>query len=372
MVKEQNTTKFEVNFTIISKKNASFANSLIHTQMISFKNKKFTLLHLIIVSLLIAFVTFCLTNFIKEKQFTAQSISTASYSCNYDIKRMNGYQFIKPLMFVDEDCESEQLIGIKQKMTTIIDRYKAAGDITTASVYLREYAHNEWTAVNDGEKFDPGSLFKVPVMIAILKQNEVHPGFLNKSIVYNQRVNAGKNVAYGSKTIQFGQTYTVKELLTYMIKYSDNNATILLEKSLDSKILQKLFSDVGLEVPNIYASQYLFTTKEYSYFMRAIYNAAYLSADDSEYAGKLLSECNFKDGILIGLPQGARVAHKFGESGNSVDKQLHESAIVYLANKPYLLTVMTKGNDNKKLSQLIGEISQTVYNDMLSEANAGL
>lgn len=341
--------------------------------MASFKNKKFTLLHLIFTSLLIGGITFGLTNFMKEKQFAAQSTSAASsYSCDYNIKRMNGYKFIKPLMFVDEDCESEQLMGIKQKVATIVDRYKSVGDITTASVYLRDYTHNEWTAVNDGEKFDPGSLFKVPVMIAILKQNELHPGFLNKSIVYNQRVDAGKNVAFASKTIQLGQAYTIKELLTYMIKYSDNNATIMLEKNLDSKVLQKLFADFGLEVPNIYASQYLFTTKEYSYFMRAIYNAAYLSADNSEYAGELLSQCNFKDGILIGLPKDTKVAHKFGESGNEVDKQLHESAIVYLANKPYLLTVMTKGKDNKKLSQLIGEISQTVYNDMRNEATAGL
>lgn len=341
--------------------------------MISFKNKKFTLLHLMFFSLLIAVVTFSLTSFWKERQFTEQSISaTSANSLNFNVKRMNGYQFIKPLMFVDGDSESEHLMGIKQKIAAIIDRYKTVGDITTASVYLRDYTYNEWTSVNDDERFDPGSLFKVPVLIAILRQNELHPGFLNKSLVYNQRVDAGKNVAFTSKTIQFGQTYTVKELLTFMIKYSDNSATILLEKNLEPKILQKLFSDVGLEVPNIYASQYLFTTREYSYFMRAIYNAAYLSADHSEYAGELLSQCEFKDGILLGLPKGTRVAHKFGESGNQIDKQLHESAIVYLANKPYLLTVMTKGKDNKKLSQLIGEISQTAYNYMLNEANAGI
>ena len=341
--------------------------------MISFKNKKFTLLHLMFFSLLIAVVTFSLTSFWKERQFTEQSISaTSANSLNFNVKRMNGYQFIKPLMFVDGDSESEHLMGIKQKIAAIIDRYKTVGDITTASVYLRDYTYNEWTSVNDDERFDPGSLFKVPVLIAILRQNELHPGFLNKSLVYNQRVDAGKNVAFTSKTIQFGQTYTVKELLTFMIKYSDNSATILLEKNLEPKILQKLFSDVGLEVPNIYASQYLFTTREYSYFMRAIYNAAYLSADHSEYAGELLSQCEFKDGILLGLPKGTRVAHKFGESGTQIDKQLHESAIVYLANKPYLLTVMTKGKDNKKLSQLIGEISQTAYNYMLNEANAGI
>ena len=336
--------------------------------MISFKNKKFTLLHVILFAFLACIATFFLTNFWKEKQFTEKSnAAVSSYACNYNVKRMNGFKFIKPLMFVDEDCESEGLMSIKQKITAVVDRYKTVGDVSAASVYLRAYNHNEWICVNENEKFDPGSLFKVPVMIAILKQNELNPGFLNKRISYDQGIDAGKNVAFASKMIQLGQSYSVKELLIYMIKYSDNNATILLEKNMEPKILQKLFSDIGLEVPNIYASQYLFSTKDYSYFMRAIYNAAYLSIEDSEFAGELLSQCDFKDGILLGLPKNTKVAHKFGESGSQVVKQLHESAIVYLDNQPYLLTVMTKGNDNKKLSQLIKEISQTVYNDMKNE-----
>jgi len=341
--------------------------------MISFKNKKFSLLHIIVVSLLTAIITFSLTGFWKQRQFNDQMNNMASsFTCNYNVKRMNGYKYIKPLMFVDEECESEPLMGIKQKLTSIIDQYKTVGDVTTASVYLREYGHNEWMCVNETEKYDPGSLFKVPVMIAILKMNELNPGFLNKLVVYDKPVSAGKNITYVSKTIQLGHSYTIKELLTYMIKYSDNNATILLEKYMDSKVLQKLFADVGLDVPNVYASQYQFTTKEYSYFMRAIYNAGYLSVDDSEFAGELLTQCEFKDGIVKGLPATIKLAHKFGEAGNQVEKQLHESAIVYLNNKPYLLTIMTKGKDNNKLSQLIGELSQAVYTDMLNEANAAM
>lgn len=341
--------------------------------MISFNNKRFTLLHAIIFAIFIAVVTFGLTNTWKEKQFTAKMLSTqSSFACNYNVKRMGGFKYIKPLMFVDEECESDALSGIKQKLLGIIEAGKADGSIINASVYLREYEHNEWMCINETEKFDPGSLFKVPVMIAVLKMAEESPGFLNKSLTYTKKVETGKKIAYASKSIQLGQSYTVKELLKYMIKYSDNNATILLEENLNPKVLQKLFKDVGLEIPNIYAAQYQFTTIEYSYFMRAIFNAGYLSADDSEFAGELLTQCEFKDGIVKGLPSDIKLAHKFGESGNQNEKQLHESAIVYLNNKPYLLTVMTRGTDNNKLSQFIGNISRAVYNDMLNEANATL
>ncbi len=209
--------------------------------------------------------------------------------------------------------------------------------------------------------------FKVPVLITILKMGEDDPGFINKRISYDKAIDDGKNVAFVSKSIQLGQSYTVKELLTYMIKYSDNKATILLESKMKAEVLQKLFTDLGLEAPNIYAKHYFFTTSQYSLFIRAIYNAAYLSIKDSEFAAELLSQCDFKEGIVSGLPKGTSLIHKFGESGTQVEKQLHESAIVYAYNKPFLLTIMTKGKDNKTLSKLIKEITTTVYTAMASK-----
>jgi beta-lactamase class A len=197
--------------------------------------------------------------------------------------------------------------------------------------------------------------------------DEENPGFLNKVITYDHPIQVDKKLSYPSKSIQVGNRYTVKELLAYMIKYSDNAATVLLEQNMKNEILQKLFSDIGLEVPNAYSNEYLFTAKDYSLFMRAIFNASYLSIENSEFAAELLSECNFKEGIEKGIPSNTKIAHKFGEAGSNDEKQLHESAVIYLGDKGYLLTVMTKGKDIKTLSNLIGEISRAVYNDFSSK-----
>lgn len=335
------------------------------------KNKKFTLLHLIIFSFLVAIATFSLTDFCMTKKITKeQANSTTSPSCKYDVKRMNGFKYIKPLMFVDDECESDNLASVKQRIVEIINRHKANQEVTDASVYFREYESDDWVGFNEDEKYKPGSLFKVPVLMTILKMNEDNPGFLNKVVKYNKPFSIEKNVAYASKAIQVGQSYTIKELLTYMIKYSDNNATILLEANMTNDAFQKVFADLGLRVPNATDKEYLISVKEYSLFMRAIYNAAYLTIKDSEFAAELLTQCDFKEGILKGLPNGIIVAHKFGESGDMSEKQLHESGIVYVNNTPYLLTVMTKGKDNKKLSQLIAEISQAVYIDVSNSSSS--
>lgn len=302
--------------------------------------------------------------FLEKKNDEALITNSAKY-CDYSVKRIQGFKFVKPILWVDENCESDNLAGAKRNITEIIDKYKQMNGVTNTSVYLR--TGPQWTVVNETEKYQPGSLFKVPVLITILKMDEENPGFLNKVITYDHPIQVDKKLSYPSKSIQVGNRYTVKELLAYMIKYSDNAATVLLEQNMKNEILQKLFSDIGLEVPNAYSNEYLFTAKDYSLFMRAIFNASYLSIENSEFAAELLSECNFKEGIEKGIPSNTKIAHKFGEAGSNDEKQLHESAVIYLGDKGYLLTVMTKGKDIKTLSNLIGEISRAVYNDFSSK-----
>jgi beta-lactamase class A len=336
--------------------------------MSSLASRKFSLFHVALLSIIISLLTSCFVYWwVSRRDNATLAINSVKKNCEYNIKRITGLKFVKPILWVDENCESDNLVSTKLKINEIIEKYKQSNGLATASVYLR--ANGQWTVVNENDKYEPGSLFKVPVLIAILKMEEAHPGFLNMPVTYVKKIATGKDVSYGSKSIQLGHSYTIKELLTYMIKYSDNAATILLENNMDNKVLQKLFSDVGVEVPNVYADKYHFTVRDYSLFMRIIFNAGYLTIENSEYAAELLSECEFKDGIVKGIPAKTKIAHKFGESGNQFEKQLHESAVVYLNDGGgYLLTVMTKGKDMKTLSDLIGEISRTVYEDVNNQS----
>ena len=286
--------------------------------------------------------------------------------CKFNTVRLKGYELIKPLMFVDTDCEGSNLASTKQGIEQLIQNYKTLQGVSSTSVYLRDYRTNEWICINENEKYDPGSLFKVPILMAYLKMNELSPGVLNKEILYGQHFAINKEVMYKSKSIQLGTKYKVKDLLKYMIEYSDNNATALLSNNINSEVFIKLFTDLDMKAPVIDANQYQLGAQQYSYFMRSIYNASYLTIEDSEYAAELLTKCDFKDGILKGLPKEILVAHKFGESGTPIDRQLHESAIVYLSGKPYLITIMTKGKDIKVLSNLMADISQLVYSNMVS------
>ncbi len=281
--------------------------------------------------------------------------------------RMNEYKFTHPLLLGDGRKESDEFAGLKNEVSSFIQSKIQTGQILNASVYLRRFKDGNWMGINDDETYSPGSLVKVPIMMTYLREAEQKPGLLNKEIYYS---GAGgvPHQTFNAETIQPGKKYTIRQLLYYMVAKSDNNATLLLNQEVDQPMVIKLFTDLGLPEPDLHSKNYGITASGYSKFLRMLYNAAYISNDDAEFALSMLTESTFTQGLMEGIPTGIKVAHKFGEMGEVVTgmpHQLHESGIVFLNDDPYLLTVMTRGNDVKLLPEVIAEVSKRVYGSMV-------
>ena len=274
--------------------------------------------------------------------------------------RNDDYSLTKPLLLVDIPSESQELSQIKTQIESEIAREKESGRINAASVYLRQQNGGHWISVNGSETFSPGSLIKVPVLITYLKLAEQNPAWLTKEITFIPREKIPVQT-FNEKAIVPGKKYTVKELLHFMIAYSDNNATYLLNENLDIGAFTKLFTDVGLNIPNVRDTGYKITAVEYSRFFRILYNSSYLTPEHSDFALNLLTQTTFNKGIVNPLPSTLKVAHKFGETGTKTTHQLHETAIVYNGTNPYLLTIMTKGDNVDILPEVISNISNIVY-----------
>jgi beta-lactamase class A len=130
------------------------------------------------------------------------------------------------------------------------------------------------------------------------------------------------------------------------------------------EVLSTLFADLGVKSsPNNpdYA-----TTQSYSLFLRVLYNATYLDRDYSEMLLQLLSQSDFSKGIEAGVPDGIRIAQKFGDAripnaqGQQIGVELQNCGIVYYPDHPYVLCVMTKGTTISVLESTISDISQIV------------
>jgi beta-lactamase class A len=295
---------------------------------------------------------------------TEENKSAAQQCSEYNIARLTGYKHIKPLVSAETACESRKYAGVKQDLERAIKEYKKQGLLTSASVYVRDFKKGEWTLVGEGEQFAPGSLIKVPILMAYLRMAEVTPSILDKKMRLASPIANLPSQVFKGKSIEIGKEYSVKELLHYMIADSDNSATVLLTSSMEFEVFRKMFVDLGLQEPKPVDNDFKITAKEYSMFMKALYNASYLNIQNSEYALSMLSQSEFKEGILKNLPSSLSVAHKFGEAGNVNEHQLHESGIIYLDGNNYMITVMTKGKELKSLSDVLGGISRLVYDDM--------
>lgn len=278
--------------------------------------------------------------------------------------RENDFKYIKPLLLTDLEIEDPSLNPIKQLIASFIEQQKANGIVSSASVYLRALNDGNWITINNGELYSPGSLMKVPTLITYLKYAETNPAIMDKEIFFKKHFDRIPQQTITGQTLVEGRTYKVRDLLYYMVVYSDNDATALLNSTINFPLLQKLFGDLQLNVPRLDQQDYLIDVADYSRFFRVLFNATYLDGKTSESALEMLTKSTYKEGFVRDIDSTIVVAHKFGERNNDGEQELHEFGIFYVDNNPYLLGVMTKGKDHTQLPIVLSGISKIVFDEM--------
>ena len=223
-----------------------------------------------------------------------------------------------------------------------------------------------WIGIGEDKSYSLASLIKIPVMMVYFKQAEKDPALLAKTIKYETKCEVLPQNVFVEEGIKFGNTYTVDELLYYMIASSDNVAMTILMANMGQKLIGELCSNLNLLTLVTTGKESKISTGDIARLFQSIYYATYLNKDSSDKALKLLSEAKFRDGLVAGVPENVVVAHKFAERAYSPgsEKQLHDCGIVYLEKRPYLICVMTRGWNFDTLKGIIKNISKIVYNHM--------
>ncbi len=278
--------------------------------------------------------------------------------------RQGGFNFINPLL----ECDASEELTIKESQKlklNISNKIKNSIDnasVTQISYYFRDLNNGAWFGIDEKENFSPASLLKVPLMIAYFKLSEKDPNILNKKILFNLPgdENLIENIK-PKKVIEKNKEYTIKELIEYMIIYSDNNAKTLLFLNISENDLSRIYTDLGIEIPGIRNVDDFMSVKDYASFFRVLYNASYLNREMSEKALDLLSKTDFEDGIVKNLPRNIKVSQKFGERRIDDISQLHDCGIVYKSKNPYLICVMTRGRSIDDLKKVIQNLSFETY-----------
>lgn len=158
-----------------------------------------------------------------------------------------------------------------------------------------------------------------------------------------------------------------------MIQKSDNTGVLVLLNNIKSEHLKEVFDSVSVPFKDT-ITEVPVRVKDYAGFFRVLYNSSYLDRQMSEKALEILSKSKYVNGLRKGVPPEVIVANKFGERTNGekmTDIQLHDCGIIYYPKRPYLLCVMTRGDNFGNQEKVIEELSRFVYNevDKIKEKN---
>lgn len=278
--------------------------------------------------------------------------------------------FTNPLL----DCEvgvfprGKELRPFRGELAQLVSDIVARGEAAEVAVYFRDLDNGPWFGVDERKAFTPGSLLKVPLMMAALLQATRDPAFLDQRIRFQGLpVELGLEAFESKAPLVRGQTYTVEQLIERVAVHSDNHAAWLLFTAVDPHVLDRLYRDLGLD-PTPARNPALPATvspRAFGSLFRVLYNASYLNREMSDKLLEMMSRAAYRDGLVAGVPPGTVVAHKFGvntvgEPGLG-EMQLHDCGIVYNERRPYFLCVMTRGSDERLLGNAIEQTSRLVW-----------
>lgn len=262
------------------------------------------------------------------------------------------------------DLEAEKKLDsikrLEEELIDYLDISKAEKNITRASVFFRDLSSKKWIGIDQNKKYSPASLLKLPLLIAYFELSESDSGLFSRKYVFKKIDPILHQNLRPEVELEEGKEYAIEELLKNMIIYSDNDAMNFLLEIIDENFIIEQYYQMGIDLDSN-DEDYL-SAISYSNILRILYNSSYLKRDSSQKILEWLAESEFKDGIVAGVPLGTDVAHKFGEREiDESKKELHDCGIVYYPDHPYILCIMTEGNDYKKLEQTIAGISRLIY-----------
>jgi beta-lactamase class A len=275
------------------------------------------------------------------------------------------WRFISPLLECEtaEEYLRQPAVGLSQAaVREFVEQRVAQRQIASAAVYFRQLHDGPWFGVNLRDEYLPASLLKLPTLIAVLKRAESSPGLLEQTLVFEAPDDLNRlMINPPDDPLRRGRSYTVEALCRRMARYSDNNAARLLGELLTPEELDRTLLGLGVRA-ELQATGGRLNAKSLSGFFRVLYNASYLGDEMSELALEMLSHSSFRKGILAGIPDGVSASSKYGEAWVSAElHQLHEFAIVYYEDRPYLLGVMTQGREYAAMKAFIRDLSRMVY-----------
>lgn len=229
---------------------------------------------------------------------------------------------------------------------------EAAGDW---GIFIKTVDGKEEIELNQDQILTAASVIKLPVLVVYYQQ--VDQGKINSEDEYI--LQEADRWEYGTGSMQYqavGTKYTYKEISKLVANQSDNmGAEVLIKKLGGYARAQQLVKSLGLTKTNLKENET--TAGEIGELFWQLAQGKLLTPASREKLFDNLTKTINEDRLPAGVPDNARVVHKFGsEAGVVNDCGIVEST------DPYVICILTTNVNVGEAETLLPQISQAIWN----------
>ncbi len=235
-----------------------------------------------------------------------------------------------------------------------------------AAVYVKSLNTGATATVDQDRVVPSASLFKVPILVEVLRQESLGLFTMDTAVLLQQRHWAdGAGVLQG----RIGERFTVRELLDYMVGVSDNTAALALLELVGTDSVNLTLQANGLEQTRLRiggtsrdwggrSGQNTTSAREMGLLLEKIATGQILNEAASEESVQILSQKQQASWLPALLPTTARVAHKSGE----LPGVRHDAGIIYTPRNQFVAVVLTSEvADYDRVGQTIARVARAAY-----------
>lgn len=224
-------------------------------------------------------------------------------------------------------------------------------------------------SIDGNKKVLSASMIKLLILAELMKQISQNNFSLSDTIMIENSMKTGGDGVL--KELNAGHCFTLKELATLMIIVSDNQATNILIDFLGMENINQLGKELALK--ETFLKRKMMDSEaiknghdnytcadDISLLLKSIYQEKLINKKASQLMLNILLKQQQGERLQRYLPGDIKIAHKCGD----LDNLENDGGIIWLANKTYILVILTNGMPNLQCKQTIGKISKFIYDKM--------
>jgi beta-lactamase class A len=231
--------------------------------------------------------------------------------------------------------------------------------------YYKNLVTDETVGFNEDELFRAASIFKLPLLAAMLYEKVYNNMDFSEKIKISE---SDKIPGCGAVQHMTGEpSIDILTLAKLMITISDNTAANVLAEHFGIEKMKGVFDKLGMKKTRLNRQLYdfesesrgvmnVFTPKEMGELLEKIYKRTLINEETSEFLEDILLQQQINSKIPARLPYDFKVAHKTGEE----EETTHDVGIVY-AKQPFIVCFASNDTDVPEFEDFMRDTSYRLF-----------